>query len=1164
MKSLFPSRRGAALVVVLAILMLVAILAVGFLSRTATERRASSSYLAGAHVQSLVDMSVNLVQAQINQGTQDSTLAWASQPGIIRTFDLNGNLVKAYKLYSAASLTSTSVTTLKTEDLPEAAWASAPAVWTDLNAWVDVDGARRYPILDPRLADDATQVEGFSITPEAPITGIQEAPMPVRWLYVLENGKIAKPTGSGNVVTVPGAEDSPIVGRIAFWTDDETCKVNINTAGDGAYWDAPKSYSAQEGVLANSQPVRNEFQRYPGHPATTSLRAVFPGASSEDILSHLTPRYRWGGSRGGTVSSATAIDISMANDRLFSSVDELIFNPQRQQGLFGRDAIDQRRFFLTAHSRAPELNLFNLPRIAIWPIAHADDAVHRTELDRTIARSSSIGAPPSIYPYYFQRENASSPTDDFAIARNLTLYSYLETLTTRAIPGFGTQTFNTKYPLGERQQILTEIFDYIRSANLHDTQLDATSGGQPFTPGWTAGNDKLALPAHGQVTPARHPNNGTMGFGRFYTISEVGLHFICTGDETIPASNNPATNLTLDAATPLQAVERRIQTMLLFELFSPAVGWSLIRPDMDIAVSGMQNIKVNGNSIFPASADGTTRISARQRELMNARAWGANPGVRYPLLYKYAPGRGRISADGTTGNDGYAYPFISDFFTVSGSTMNVEVTSPVTITISSAAGGAVQTIVLPSMAAKATRVPDLPSDSNWWTFSINPAVAGVHGRLYGLAGRATGDNHYTGGRPTAKFFTPNDVVVSFVPQHGDYRLVAAKNTISATDSPFIPHPSWNASNHFATSLYEYVTNLPISGLYSAGGYLSGATYNATFTPDNPGGSFVSTGDWDSGVSYLVDGPYINKPDEGTLARDSLATGINSYPYFGEQLSTSNVESFFSPMRQMPSAGNFGSLSTGVVRNIPWQTLLFRPQPGHPGWNAPRDHLLMDLFWMPVAEPYAISEPFSTAGKINMNFEILPFTYLTRSTGLYAILKGEKIAAVRDNRAMFYRLSTNTVDIRMDIDIPSTLTQFTDRFASGDIFRSATEICDLWIVPKGESVSSMTSFWSSHRLTGDNLRERIYTTLYPRLTTKSNTYTVHMKVQSLKPSPATTDGQWDETKGTITGEYRGSATIERYIDPINPDIPDYAENPSATPPLDHFYRWRTQAQVRFAP
>ena len=46
---------------------------------------------------------------------------------------------------------------------------------------------------------------------------------------------------------------------------------------------------------------------------------------------------------------------------------------------------------------------------------------------------------------------------------------------------------------------------------------------------------------------------------------------------------------------------------------------------------------------------------------------------------------------------------------------------------------------------------------------------------------------------------------------------------------------------------------------------------------------------------------------------------------------------------------------------------------------------LDLFTMPVVEPYAISDPFSTDGKVNLNYQIMPFGYLKRSTALRAEL-----------------------------------------------------------------------------------------------------------------------------------------------------------------------------------
>jgi hypothetical protein len=82
--------------------------------------------------------------------------------------------------------------------------------------------------------------------------------MPVKWLYLTRNGKLMRPTASGggkDVILTDGATtptaDDPIVGRVAFWTDDETSKININTAGDGAAWDTPMCTTFASQLLGN-------------------------------------------------------------------------------------------------------------------------------------------------------------------------------------------------------------------------------------------------------------------------------------------------------------------------------------------------------------------------------------------------------------------------------------------------------------------------------------------------------------------------------------------------------------------------------------------------------------------------------------------------------------------------------------------------------------------------------------------------------------------------------------------------------------------------------------------------------------------------------------------------------------------------------------------------
>jgi len=336
---------------------------------------------------------------------------------------------------------------------------------------------------------------------------------------------------------------------------------------------------------------------------------------------------------------------------------------------------------------------------------------------------------------------------------------------------------------------------------------------------------------------------------------------------------------------------------------------------------------------------------------------------------------------------------------------------------------------------------------------------------------------------------------------------------------------------------------------------------------------------------------------------------------------------------MSGPGMFGSLSTGVARNIPWQTLLFCPNPpagiSHPGlgtlntaptiptdtpapgitgYSTPPDHLIMDLFTMPVVEPYPISEPLSTAGRINMNYQIAPFTYIERSTGLRAVLRAERLTVIPDSAAGAYKNATGTsaplsaaYDFRVPINADQTLLAFDNYFAKNtDIFRSASQICSMFLYPQRDALVSQTgvagplwdadnknilnfwngnltgtngygnlsqtaptaSAWPTHYLTGDNSREKPYANIYPRLTTKSNTYTVHYYVQTLQKIVGSSPTQWNEATDQVTGEYRGSTTIERYVNPSDATLPDFTSAPTTA--LDSWYKFRVISTKQFAP
>ena len=119
------------------------------------------------------------------------------------------------------------------------------------------------------------------------------------------------------------------------------------------------------------------------------------------------------------------------------------------------------------------------------------------------------------------------------------------------------------------------------------------------------------------------------------------------------------------------------------------------------------------------------------------------------------------------------------------------------------------------------------------------------------------------------------------------------------------------------------------------------------------------------------------------------------------------------------------------------------------------------------------------------------------------------------------------------------------------------------------------FWRRNTLTGDNLRERPYSDLVPRLTTKSNSFTVHVRAQVLRAPRGTSDADfriWREKPESVTSEYRGETSIERYLDPAdrrfdrtnaqtkqNADFIDVDKQS-----LETAYRFRVVSSKRFAP
>ncbi|HSJ03746.1 MAG: Verru_Chthon cassette protein A [Verrucomicrobium sp.] len=1335
MRSLRRRQSGVALIMVLSVVALLVLLVTGFLSMVHTETRSSGSYAKGEEAKLLADLPLNIVIAQVRKATENngSTKTWASQPGLIRVFGQNVDpltqrtkLDRAYKLYSAAEMEvlpnegGMSPDINPTNELPEQ-WHEKKAMFTDLNAPVytarDSSGKGIkpvYPIVDPEgfnsipvgaggqsriagaeLLTSGSGLEKLSVAPATENNPSNPLPMPVRWIYILQDGAMSAGSASGGdgmTVSVPGATvNNPVAGRIAFWTDDESSKVNINTASEGAFWDLPLgntniergNAAALNNVAtapfgyATSLLVRDEFTRYPGHPSRTSLSAIFgpwmPMTKSPHIVSEaaeyatqleayykLAPRVAMGGTRGGTVitTSGTSGGTNPRDpDRYYASTDELIFNPARTNvgvAAINADVLSKTRFFLTAHSRAPEVNLFNKPRISIWPISF--NTAHRNAVDSVIAFASTANK----RPFYFQRASSTTTGSqltsahylnkdytDSTMTRNRSIMGYLQQMTQANIPGFG-GNFAQKYT-DDADQILTETLDYVRSApNVVSKSIEpkyyyAGSGGD-------AGEN--------YVVPLRINLNdkACKGFGRFPTITEAALVF--TGTEK-------------DAQNRVTKVE----CFLILNFLRLAPGEPQLSPRYRVKITGMDGFKL-GPVLTSASAapmlpmgflpSATTRLSTNS----TAGGWGPCQAYQNLLVFMMNGLNTFKNVKKTNINESNDYPFFSDpvavplgddpsKMTFTGAPITIEMR---TVTDSPESGG--ELIQKLSMDFSGTQIFPRPHMDDAAIDAPNPstdksaaALEGGERRTFAQRIKRLSDNsdYNYPSAPSGKWGNPlytsmaywkdhrltlinkEDVVRAIQldpagPSKGDFRLLAATTEVPASwfkknskwsstdygdrDGCSLREDRWNLLGQVGYNPQGNTTENDIAlvgnnsvrptNISRAGPLVAGLKYGPSAVPIVPKGTTAALnadnrpGDWETGVGIFSDGPFLRYPILASYKYNG--GGYYSYGYDNSEDTGTN----FTPNRQISSPVMFGALPTGVKNLRPWQTLLFCPNPAsrqtvstslpttadHFGFGSPKDHLYLDWFWMPVAQPGAISEPFSTGGKINMNTEIYPFRYIKRRTGLHAALKNTRITALPPDLAAdktlgnsdnYKGLNKSPYDFRYDINLDSntgTLRGLELRFQSGDVFRSASEICDIFLVPatlKGAvyhpnapvvpTYASSVLWWRKMTLTGDNGRESPYNDIYPRLTTKSNVFQVHYKVQYLRKARSTDPTVWDEEKDSVSAEQRGSSIFERYIDPGDRNMPDMASTSDFANPafsLDRYYRHRVVQTRQFAP
>ncbi len=170
----------------------------------------------------------------------------------------------------------------------------------------------------------------------------------------------------------------------------------------------------------------------------------------------------------------------------------------------------------------------------------------------------------------------------------------------------------------------------------------------------------------------------------------------------------------------------------------------------------------------------------------------------------------------------------------------------------------------------------------------------------------------------------------------------------------------------------------------------------------------------------------------------------------------------------------------------------------------------------------------------MNHLIVPFTYINRDTGLRAAMKSQMVTVIPSPGTSFYKTYQNPNGTPTGGNKPANIDVHSPWMPTRSLAVCHTvrqrghlslRLRNLQHRPRTRTPLRSGTAEHAHQhgcllellsLTGDNVRERPYTNLYSLLTTKSNTYTVHYRVQSLKQTPGGDYSTWREDRDTVLG------------------------------------------------
>ncbi|KAH0534008.1 hypothetical protein FGG08_007385 [Glutinoglossum americanum] len=293
--------QASALILTLFAVVMITLLTVTLLLVTKYERTSSALALSKARSEALADLAADAVMIRLKEATEDGMTIgkmWISEPGRIRVYNCaNLSSPTDYKLFSAPP------------------GPDNPAVRDEKN--VDLNR--------PSLSGE------YPIAP--PATGKTEANMKVGWVNLL-----ADPSNT------TASASNTIVGRIAYWVDDESCKVNINTADGSNKSDLYYGFSV-DGAAAKVLGTNETSKSFGfGTPTEISLQALKDKTNTEltKTLAAAISTYAW------TTGFNSTAEIGRISN-------------------LPADFYKTNKFNITHYSKTPELTFYGEPRMYLMP-----------------------------------------------------------------------------------------------------------------------------------------------------------------------------------------------------------------------------------------------------------------------------------------------------------------------------------------------------------------------------------------------------------------------------------------------------------------------------------------------------------------------------------------------------------------------------------------------------------------------------------------------------------------------------------------------------------------------------------------------------------------------------------------------------------------------------